>query len=193
MANPGKQKAVAAQDRRALLVEIVRQGFRDARGRSNLNAHLRQGSWIVPSSPDVLNHYVSVVGNLTSRVTDAREPAFQYVRSVVKEGLPRTAFDRFKGAVGMTAEGLSSLTGIPLRTLARRRKLKPDESERLLRVVSAFQKALEVFHELGKARAWFTSPKAGLAGLTPAECCDTEAGCREVEGLLGRIDESVYW
>jgi putative toxin-antitoxin system antitoxin component (TIGR02293 family) len=111
----------------------------------------------------------------------------------VREGLPRTPFDRFKRAVGITAEGLSSLTGIPLRTLARRRELKPFESERLQRVALAFKKNLELFRDLERARGWFARPKAALGGLTPVECCDTEAGCREVEQLLGRIDESVCW
>jgi len=180
-------------DRKAPLVEIVHGPFQDARSRSRLNARFREGSWIVPSSGDAFSHYVSVVGNLTASVAGASEPAFQYVRSIVREGLPREAFDRVKGAIGMTAEGLSSLTGIPVRTLARRRKFKPDESERLMRVASAFQKALELFEDLGKARTWFTTPKPALAGLTPAQCCDTETGCREVEDLLGRIEESVYW
>ena len=93
----------------------------------------------------------------------------------------------------MTAEMLSSLTGIPLRTLARRQKLKSDESERLLRVASAFQKTLELFRDLEKARSWFASPKVALGGLAPVECCDTEAGCREVEDLVGRIRHGVYW
>lgn len=178
---------------KALRLEVVPRSLGGAFGGSRKAVQFGEGRWIVSASPDPLSHYVSLVGNLTSRAAGASTPAFQYVRTVVKEGLPRSAFDRVRGAVGVTADGLSALTGIPLRTLSRRRKLKPDESERLLRVASAFQKAVELFRDLEKARAWFTSPKAALAGLAPLECCDTEAGCREVESLLGRVEESVYW
>jgi len=179
--------------RETLRLQVVTGPMAGAPGRARPPARFTAGQWVVPASADPLSHYVSVVGNLTSRAVGTSAPAFQYVRSVVKEGLPRAAFDRVKGAVGLTAESLSLLTGIPLRTLARRRKLKPDESERLLRVASAFQKALELFHDFEKARSWFASPKPALAGLSPVECCDTESGCREVEDLLGRIDQSVYW
>jgi putative toxin-antitoxin system antitoxin component (TIGR02293 family) len=176
-----------------LRLEIVPGPLQGVSSGSRRPARFSEGRWVVPVSADALSHYISVVGNLTSQAAGASAPAFQYVRSVVKEGLPRSAFDRVKGAVGVSSEGLSSLTGIPLRTLSRRRKLKPDESERLLRVASAFQKAVELFRDLEKARAWFTSPKPALAGLAPLQCCDTETGSREVENLLGRVDESVYW
>lgn len=193
MAVSSKRPVAGAADRRAPFVQIIRHGPRDARERSSLNARLKEGAWIVLSSADAFSHYVMVVGNLTSRVADASEPAFQYVRLVVKEGLPRTAFGRLKSAVGMNAEELSTLTDIPLRTLARRTKLKSDESERLLRVASVFQRALELFEDLGKARTWLGAPHPALDRLRPMDCCDTEAGCREVEDLLGRIQESVYW
>ena len=173
-------------------LEIIRLPVSSSR-RPHAFARFGQGKWVVPFSRDAFSHYLSVVGNLTLDVGGASATAFRYVRSIVSNGLPRKAFDRVKDAIGMTAERLSSLTGIPTRTLARRERLKPDESERLLRVASAFQKALEVFRDLEKARSWFITPRSALAGLAPLECCDTEAGCREVEDLLGRIDESVYW
>jgi putative toxin-antitoxin system antitoxin component (TIGR02293 family) len=135
---------------------------------------------------------MSVIGNLTGDISEASEPAFRFVRSTIKEGLPREAFDRIKNAIATTTEVLSSITEIPARTIARRKKFKPDESERLFRVASAFQKAVETLKDLEKARRWFTTPKTALSGLSPIVCCDTETGCREVENLLGRIDESVY-
>lgn len=152
----------------------------------------RKGSWVVYPSGDPFSHYVSVIGNLTGNVADAQEPAFKFVRSIVKQGLPREAFDRIKSAIATTTEQLSSIAEIPPRTIARRKRFKPDESERLLRLALAFQKTLELFADLEKARRWFTTAKSALAGLTPIESCDTETGCKEVENLLGRIDESVY-
>lgn len=152
----------------------------------------RKNAWIVHSSGDVFSHYLPLVWNLTRNLVDVNEPTFSFLRSMVKEGLPRSAFDRLKSVIATTTEELSLATSIPVRTVARRERFKPDESERLLRVASVFQKALELFEDLEKARKWFTTPKSALSGLTPIVCCDTETGAKEVENLLGRIDESVY-
>ncbi len=152
----------------------------------------RKDSWAVYPSADAFSHYITLVANLTGSIKDTSEPTFTFVRSTVKEGLPREAFDRIKGAIGTSSEELALVTEIPPRTIARRKRFKPDESERLLRVASAFQRTLELFQDIDKARKWFTTSKVALGGLSPLKCCDTEAGCREVENLLGRLDEGVY-
>src|SRR3972149_5929685 len=152
----------------------------------------RKDAWLVYRSGDLSSHYASVVENLTGNITKVDALPFQFGRATVKEGLPREAFDRIKRALATTTEELSSITVIPVRTIARRKKFKADESDRIFRVASAFQKTIELFEDLDKARRWFTTPKSALAGISPMECCDTELGCKEVENLLGRIDETVY-
>jgi putative toxin-antitoxin system antitoxin component (TIGR02293 family) len=152
----------------------------------------RKNSWVVYDASNLFSHYISVIGNLTGNVVEPSEPMFKVVRSTIKEGLPREAFDRIKKAMATTTEELSLITEIPARTIARRKRFKPDESERIFRVASVFQKVVEMHKDLEQARKWFTTSKVALSGLTPIECCDTEAGSREVENLLGRIDESVY-
>jgi len=175
------------------VLEVLNERLQDTHNWTIANKHFsRKDSWVVYTSGDLFSHYVSLVGNLTGNIKEANEPTFRFVRSTVKEGLPRGAFDRIKGAIATSSEELSAITEIPARTIARRKKFKPDESERILRVASAFQKTLELFEDLEKARKWFTTSKTALAGLTPIKCCDTETGCKEVENLLGRIDESVY-
>ncbi len=178
-------------------LEVLKERLPDTRNWtdvnwSKFNQRFSSKKWVVYTPGDAFSHYISVMGNLTGSVNEPSEPAFQFIRSRLKEGLPRGAFDRIKDAIATTTEELSSITEISTRTVARRKRFKPDESDRLLRVASAFQKALELFEDLEKARKWFTTSKAALAGFSPIECCDTETGCKEVENLLGRIDESVY-
>lgn len=163
---------------------------------SNLSKIIRQfarkNSWVVYPSADDFSHYATLIGNLTGQLSNLNEPTFAFVRATIKEGLPRSSFERVKEAIATTSVELSAITEISTRTVARRERFKPDESERILRVGSAFQKALELFKDLEKARRWFNAPKTALNGLSPIECCDTDAGAEEVEKLIGRISEGVY-
>ena len=119
-------------------------------------------------------------------------PSFLLVRAAVNAGLDRAAFDTVKESYGVTAETLARVTHIPLRTLSRRDRFKPEESERILRVASVFQTAEEVLESAPAAQRWLTTPKRALAGLTPLDCCDTEVGAREVEQLLERLEYGVF-
>jgi putative toxin-antitoxin system antitoxin component (TIGR02293 family) len=120
-------------------------------------------------------------------------PSFLRVREAVNEGLERAAFDNLRDSFGVTAETMARVTRIPMRTLSRRNhRFKPEESERILRVAGVFQSALECLDSPVAARRWLNSPKMALAGLTPLECCDTEAGAREVEQLLLRLEYGVF-
>ena len=56
-----------------------------------------------------------------------------------------------------------------------------------------FGRALELFE--GDSRAaerWLSSPKRALGGAVPSELAETEAGAREVEALIGRIEHGVF-
>ncbi len=183
-----------ATEKAALLVQVrelpsFKQGKRDAK---SVKAFSRTGPWVVYSPNTASGHYLSTIGNLTGKVTGTHGPAFEAVRAVIKSGLPKSAFDRVKLAIDVSTERLSLLTGIPVRTLARRRKLKPDESDRLFRVALVFQRAVETLENVDAARRWLNAPRRALGNRRPIELCDTEAGAREVENLLIRIDEGVY-
>ena len=53
-------------------------------------------------------------------------------------------------------------------------------------------KAVEVMESEKNARQWLTAPQFGLGGAVPLEYAETEVGAREVEDLLGRIEQGVY-
>lgn len=188
-----KPQAVSTTVGLVTTLQILPDGIREQRDMAMINDYFaKKNSWVVDGSGDTFGHYVSVIGNLLGSVNAADKPTFRLVRTVVKQGLPKSAFDRVKNVLATSSEQLARVTEIPTRTIARRERFKPNESERILRVASAFQKTLELFEDLDGARKWFIAPKSALGGLAPLECCDTDTGAAEVENLLGRIEEGVY-
>ncbi len=114
---------------------------------------------------------------------------------IIKKGLPISTFEKIQKELEVSADTLASTVNIASRTLARRKKegrFQPDESERVLRIASLIDRALQVLHNQGRVKLWFKSPQKGLGGKTPLEYADTEPGAREVEDLLGRLEHGVY-
>jgi putative toxin-antitoxin system antitoxin component (TIGR02293 family) len=85
---------------------------------------------------------------------------------------------------------------LPKRTLHRRIEqgelLKQDESERVLRLLSLYARAVEVFEDQERATRWFSSRPKAFGGKTPLEFMQTEPGARWVEDVLGRIEHGVF-
>ncbi len=72
-------------------------------------------------------------------------------------------------------------------------RLAKEESERLLRLSSIFEKAVELFEgDVSGAVNWLTTPKRALEGQTPLQYARTEVGAREVENLIGRLEHGVF-
>jgi putative toxin-antitoxin system antitoxin component (TIGR02293 family) len=72
-------------------------------------------------------------------------------------------------------------------------RFAPDESERLLRVSTVFEKAVELFEgDVAGAVTWLTSPRRALGYQTPLAYSRTELGAREVENLIGRLEHGVF-
>lgn len=113
---------------------------------------------------------------------------------MLRRGLPSDAFDRLCAALDITCARLAGVTGIALRTLARRKqegRLSPQESERVFRVAALFDRAVEALGDADAARRWLASPAVAL-GASPLDHADTELGAREVEELLGRLEHGVF-
>jgi putative toxin-antitoxin system antitoxin component (TIGR02293 family) len=64
-------------------------------------------------------------------------------------------------------------------------------SDRLYRVAYILALATEVFEDEDAARKWLHAPQYDLAKRIPLEVIQTEAGAREVENLLQRIEHGV--
>jgi putative toxin-antitoxin system antitoxin component (TIGR02293 family) len=114
----------------------------------------------------------------------------------VEQGLPFEALESLGAASGLSVPVIATVIGLPERTLARRKKagrLSTGESERLLRASTVFEKAVELFEgDVKPAVTWLTSPKKALANRLPLEYSRTELGAREVEDLMGRLENGVF-
>lgn len=113
----------------------------------------------------------------------------------LKEGLPIDAFDKLRAQMDLSATDLANVINLAPRTLSRRRKsgrLFTDESERLFRIASLFDRAVDVLGDRETARQWFKGPKRALGGQTPLQFADTEPGANEVAALLGRLEHGVF-
>lgn len=160
---------------------------------NEIRAALRKKSlWVVSYHSNGAASYVTALSNLQGVFAPPERTTVDHIRNALEHGLRRDAFNRLKGIIAVSAEELSQVVRIPTRTVARRDLFKPDESERLLRVASVFQRAIEVLGSLEGARRWFSGPKRALNGKSPIEYCDTEPGADAVANLLGRIDHGVF-
>ena len=52
--------------------------------------------------------------------------------------------------------------------------------------------ALDVFENVETARNWLKKSNRALAGKTPLELLDTDAGTQQVDQLLNKIEHGVY-
>ena len=111
-------------------------------------------------------------------------------------GFSYGALTAFETNSGVSVQSLAETIGIPERTLARRRaagRLAPEESERLLRLSSIFEKAVGLFEgDVSAAVQWLVTPKRTLENQTPLQYMRTEIGAREVENLIGRLEHGVF-
>lgn len=148
--------------------------------------------WVVTSHTSTAAWYTTILSNLLRTYATPETATLDYVRNSLAHGLHKDVFLRLKSVLDTSGDELCQVIRVPARTVARRQLFKPDESERILRVASAFQRAIEVLGSLDKARRWFSSPKRALGGKTPMEFCDTEPGAEEVCNLLGRIEHGVF-
>lgn len=165
----------------------------DQTSEEDLRAALRKRwSWVVSSPRPTALWYSLIIDNLHQTHNVSRTATMDFVRQAINDGIKRSAFDRLKQLTQTSRETLGEVVRIPARTLSRRDVFHPDESERILRVAAAFQRAIEVFEDLDKARRWFSTPRRALNDKTPMRFCDTEVGANEVMHLLGRIEHGVF-
>lgn len=114
----------------------------------------------------------------------------------VREGLLPATVEHLAGNLDMKADELGSLAGVPIRTWHRRKtageRLKPSESEGVLRIARIAGRAADVLGDLGAAHQWLRTPIVALGGATPLSLLDTEPGAELVSDVLGRLEYGVF-
>jgi len=116
---------------------------------------------------------------------------------LIEKGVPRKAAEQLRARLGLSEQELARSLGVSTKTLQRQAKagqsrLSPSQSDRLYRLARIVALAEEVFEQEDRARRWLREPQRGLGGRVPFDLLRTEAGAREVEDLLGRIEHGVF-
>ncbi len=114
--------------------------------------------------------------------------------ALIREGVSTDVLAQIKDALDLTDVELARVVRIPKRTLTRRKKdgvLRPDESERALRLFRLVRHAEAVFGTTKDACAWMHTPNMALGDESPLQFADTEPGARRVNQLLGQIEHGV--
>jgi putative toxin-antitoxin system antitoxin component (TIGR02293 family) len=118
-----------------------------------------------------------------------------HVGEQIEEGLSSGVIDRIKKALGIPDRQLSATLGLSARTMTRLRKSKRrlplPVGDRLYRLARTYTLAMDVLENADRARTWLHTPQVGLNNRIPLDVLATEAGAREVEDLLRRIDLGV--
>ena len=117
------------------------------------------------------------------------------LEQVVAIGLPAEVVRHLADSTGATLRELQEITLIDRSTFSRRMKqharLKVDESDRIARVARVAALAMDA---LGRDEGlrWLREPNAALGSRVPLEMLGTDAGARQVEQVIGRIEHGVF-
>jgi putative toxin-antitoxin system antitoxin component (TIGR02293 family) len=134
----------------------------------------------------------------TARITDFLKmnvPSSSDCDRMIRDGIPWESASDIKKELNLTAGELAGILDISERTLTRlrraNRKLSASAGDRLYRLVRIFSITRDVLEDNASARDWLHQPQIGLGGRVPLDFIRTEAGAREVEDLLGRMEHGV--
>jgi putative toxin-antitoxin system antitoxin component (TIGR02293 family) len=113
---------------------------------------------------------------------------------VIKEGFRPQVFVSFKANTKLSNSVLSRVLGVSVRTIDRfvvlkgATRIKPAVSDRLYRAAKIVALAEDVIEDRAQALEWLSSRQRGLGNRIPFDLIETEAGTREVEEELQRIE-----
>jgi putative toxin-antitoxin system antitoxin component (TIGR02293 family) len=122
-------------------------------------------------------------------------PSPGQVIQAVQAGADFKELTALRQELDLPMEQLAARLGFSRATLHRRKasgRLTSDESDKVVRYARLLGQAARTFDGAEEARQWLKTPQRGLGGAVPLDYAQTEAGAREVEKLLGRIDYGVY-
>lgn len=115
------------------------------------------------------------------------------LRELVESGLPVESLDTVARHVARNDRDAAELKYriVPKTTLHRRRRLNPEESQRLERLARMTALAEDVWESDDLAHEFLTSAQPQLGDERPIDLARSDLGTREVEDLLYRIEYSL--
>ncbi len=139
-------------------------------------------------------HTLDVLGG--SRVLGRGIHSQLDLADLIMQGLPRKAAQAVRARLNLTEQQFAQSLGITPKTLQRQAKglverLNPTQGDRLYRLARIVALAEEVFEDPARAHRWLQEPQRGLGNRRPIGLLQNDAGAREVEDLLGRIEYGV--
>jgi putative toxin-antitoxin system antitoxin component (TIGR02293 family) len=115
---------------------------------------------------------------------------------ILRKGFPYSVFTSLRDRTALSEDVLCESLRIAKRTAARRKKnaarLKPAESELLLRLARVLATAADVLGSEENAIQWLTTGNRALGGAQPLGLLDTGLGFQEVMDVLRRIEYGVH-
>lgn len=123
-------------------------------------------------------------------------PNLLELASLIEAGLERGVAEQLRRHLQLSEAQWAHCLGVSTKTLQRQAKtgeerLSAAQSDRLYRLARLVALAEEVFENDDRARRWLHAAQRGLGDRAPLDLVQTEAGAREVEDLLGRIEYGV--
>jgi len=113
---------------------------------------------------------------------------------ISQAGVSNTSFKRAIAALGIPI-GLIGPETTMRRRLDENQRLKPSETERLLRVARVFAEAVNLFGDEGAAKAWMNTPGDFLTdqpATTPAQLAAFDSGARLIEAKIKRTAYGIF-
>jgi putative toxin-antitoxin system antitoxin component (TIGR02293 family) len=114
---------------------------------------------------------------------------------VLAAGLPAAVVRHLAESTGTSLGELQEITLIDRSTFSRRIKqralLKVDESDRVARVARVAALAIEALGR-NEGLRWLREPNVALGHRVPLGMLGTDAGIRQVEQIIGRIEHGVF-
>jgi putative toxin-antitoxin system antitoxin component (TIGR02293 family) len=114
----------------------------------------------------------------------------------IRDGFPVSVLETLSARTKLSEDTIVQSLGIARRTAARRKRqggrLKPIESELLLRLARVLAAATDVLGSEEKARGWIVAENRALGGHEPIRLLDTGLGFQDVMDVLGRVEYGVY-
>jgi putative toxin-antitoxin system antitoxin component (TIGR02293 family) len=137
------------------------------------------------------HHIVSILGGTATLGASAPTGDMD---QLIRTGFPVRAIERVINILNLSHSRFAETIGVPPRSWARIKKedrLSPIQSDRVYRVARILAFATDVLEDEEAASKWLSREQVGIGGKVPLDLLQTEAGAREVEDLLGRIEHGV--
>jgi putative toxin-antitoxin system antitoxin component (TIGR02293 family) len=114
---------------------------------------------------------------------------------LVQQGFRTNVLLNIQHTFETSSETLLDALSMSARTHTRRkreRRLAPEESDRVLRLVRVLAQAADVLGDRQAAVRWMLRPNRSLGGRTPLSMTKTDVGAEAAIDVLGRLEHGVY-